>query len=334
MGKRKKYIESCQVSEIKTYSLNGYPQRILFEGKSSNAPIIIYLHGGPGSPVPFCAGSRGLFPEITNHFIMVYWDQLGCGMNDYPIDDTFSIDSYTQMTVDLITAVRSDFPENPINLFGVSWGSILAANAAVRMPELLNRIVVYGQVTKDLFFNKEVFDALEKARLNGKDQEKLEHLKTVHSIGQKEIIAMAGLIRSHTEGYQAKKGGKTPMGRIIFGLLTSPDYTMKDFKAVAVNGTRKNQSLFQELIHLDLRSTLARITVPYLIMQGDTDIVTSTRFIESFVRESGNDNLRFGLVKNSGHMPGRAGMAYVIEKGFAFLVRNGFINTINNLISK
>ncbi len=319
MGKRKKYIESCQVSEIKTYNLNGYPQRVLFEGKSNAAPIIINLHGGPGSPVPFCAGSRGLFPEITDRFIMVYWDQLGCGMNDYPIDDTFFVDSYTQMTVDLITAVRRDFPENPINLFGVSWGSILAANAAVRIPDLLNRIVVYGQVTKDLFFNKEVFDTLEKARLNGKDQEKLEHLKLVDSIGQKEIMTMARLISSHTEGYRAKKGGKIPMGRIIFGLLTSPDYTIKDFKAVSVNGTRKNQSLFQEMIRLDLRDALAHIAIPYLIMQGDTDIVTSTKFIQSFVRESGNDNLRFDLVKNSGHIPGGAGITYVIEKGFAFL---------------
>lgn len=54
-------------------------------------------------------------------------------------------------------------------------------------------------------------------------------------------------------------------------------------------------------------------------MQGDTDIVTSTKSVGSFVRESGNDHLRFDLVKNSGHIPGGAGMAYVIEKGFKFL---------------
>ncbi len=109
------------------------------------------------------------------------------------------------------------------------------------------------------------------------------------------------------------------MGRIILGLLTSPDYTMKDFKAVSVNGMRRNRSLFQELIRLVLRETLAHVTIPYFIMQGDADIVTSTKFIESFVRETGNDHLHFDLVKNSGHMPGGAGMAYVIEKGFAFL---------------
>lgn len=278
-----------------------------------------FLHGDSGSPVPFCAGSRGMFPEITDPFILVYWDQLGCGMNDYPIDDTFSVDSYTKMTVDLVKAVRSDFPENPINLFGVSWGSVLAANAAVRVPELVNRVLVYGQVITDLFFSQEVFDTLENAWLSRREKEKLAYLKTAHSIGQKDIISMAALIRRHTEGYQAKNGGRAPMGKVIWGLLTSPDYSIKDFKAVAVNGTRKNPSLFQELIHLDLQSTLKSITVPYLILQGDTDIVTSTKYAEAFVKESGNENLHFAVVKNSGHIPGRDGMAYVIEKGFAFL---------------
>lgn len=319
MSKRKKYIESCQVSEIKTYNLNGYPQKVLLEGKNRTAPIIIYLHGGPGSPIPFCAGSRGLFPEITDRFIMVYWDQLGCGMNDYPIDDSFSVDSYVAMTVDLIRAVHADFPENPINLFGVSWGSVLAANAAASMPELIRRVTVYGQITKDLFFNTEVFETLGMADLDKKEREILDLLKKADSIGQNEIMNMAKLIRRHTEGYQAKNGGKTPMGWIIFGLLTSPDYTVKDFKAVVVNGTRKNQSLFRELIHLDLRNTLRGITVPYLIMQGDTDIVTSTKYTEAFVKESENENLRFAVVKNSGHIPGGDGMKTVIEKGFAFL---------------
>lgn len=319
MSKRKKYIESCQISEIKTYTLNGYPQKILFEGKNSTGPIIIYLHGGPGSPIPFCAGSRGLFPEITDKFIMVYWDQLGCGMNDYPIDDSFSVESYITMTLELIKAVHDDFPENPINLFGVSWGSILAANAALRLPELINRVVVYGQVTRDLFFNQEVFDALDSAALNKKEKEELCRLKTIDTIEQNDIMVMAKLIRKHTEGYQAKNGGKTPMGKIVFGLLTSPDYTMKDFKAVVVNGTLKNQSLFSQIIRLDLTNTLNSIEVPYMIMQGDTDIVTSTRFIKAFVEESGNDNLIFELVKNSGHMPGGDGMTSIIQKGFSFL---------------
>lgn len=319
MSKRKRYIESCQVSGIKMYVLGGYSQKVVFDGKDRSAPIIIFLHGGPGSPVPFCAGCRGLFPEISDKFIMVYWDQLGCGMNDCIIDDSFSIEDYITMTVELIEAVHRDFPENKINLFGVSWGSVLAANAAYKIPDIINRVAVYGQVTKDLFFNQEVFDTLDNARLSKKEKDELTKLKTIGSPEQHDIMMMARLIRKHTEGYQSRKGGKTPMGDIIFGLLTSPDYTMKDFKAVGVNGTRKNQSLFSELLCLDLRDTLKNIKVPYMIMQGDTDIVASTRFIKAFVEKSENDALIFRLVKNSGHIPGGEGMEYIIEKGLGFL---------------
>ena len=223
------------------------------------------------------------------------------------------------MTVDLIKAIHCDFPDNDINLFGVSWGSGLAANAAARIPELLHRVVVYGQVTKELFFNQEVYEKLDAAKLNRKEREYLGLLKSNHVPEPHDIMMMAKLIRKHTEGYQAKDGGKTPMGKILFGLLTSPDYSLKSFKAIVVNGTQKNRSLLQELMCLDLSSTLESITVPYFIMQGDTDIVTPTKYIRALVETAKNGSLHFCIVPNSGHMPGGNGMAYMIEKGFDFL---------------
>lgn len=47
---------------------------MLVDGRMENLPIVITLHGGPGTPIPFSVGCRGLFPEFTDRFIMVYWD--------------------------------------------------------------------------------------------------------------------------------------------------------------------------------------------------------------------------------------------------------------------
>ena len=74
--KRKAIIAGNEISELKTYSLGGYPQKILIDGRKRANPIVIFLHGGPGSPIPFSVGCRGLFPEITDQVTMVYWDQL------------------------------------------------------------------------------------------------------------------------------------------------------------------------------------------------------------------------------------------------------------------
>lgn len=65
------------MSVIYDWKPGGYTQKVLMEGKEESLPIVITLHGGPGTPIPFSAGCRGLFPEFTNQFIMAYWDPLG-----------------------------------------------------------------------------------------------------------------------------------------------------------------------------------------------------------------------------------------------------------------
>ncbi|WP_199733315.1 hypothetical protein, partial [Micromonospora sp. BL1] len=129
---RKEIIKNNEVSRMVTYTLGGYEQKVLLEGKHENAQVLIFLHGGPGTPIPFSAGCRGMFPEFTDQCIMVDWDQIGCGINNYVIDDNFTVDKFVDMTVDLIKAVKKEFANNKINLFAVSWGSVLAAKAAVR----------------------------------------------------------------------------------------------------------------------------------------------------------------------------------------------------------
>lgn len=316
---RKTVIATNEISELKTYSLGGYSQKVLIEGRYIINPIVIFLHGGPGFPIPFCEGCRGMFPEITDRFIMIYWDQLGCGINNCKIDDTFSVDSYVNMTVDLILEIKKEFPENTISLFGVSWGSVLAAKAAQRVPQLLYRVMTYGQVLKQLTFNEEVFHTLENTKIPAKLRQQLENMKNSKEHTLDEMKLTMGWIRKYTEGYQAKGGGKSPLGSIIFGILTSPDYSLKDFKAIVINGYLKNKSLLTELMDIDLSDVLHNIQVPYLILQGDTDIVTSTKMISTFIESVSNDNIVFYCIQNSGHLPSSTGMDYIIKDGLEFL---------------
>lgn len=48
---------------------------------------------------------------------MVYWDQLGCGINNYVIDESFTIDSFVQMTWELIQKVKELFTDNKLFIF-------------------------------------------------------------------------------------------------------------------------------------------------------------------------------------------------------------------------
>lgn len=311
-SKRKLLMEQNEISEIYTFSLGKIPQKILMEGKHRELPIVITLHGGPGSPIPFSVGCRGLFPTFTDHFIMVYWDQLGCGINDYKLKDAFCVDDFVEMTVDLIAEVKKLFPDNKIVLFGMSWGSILALKALRKAEADVEAVVAWGQVFRKLFLNEEVYKALEHAGLSAGKMQRIRTIDADH-FQDRDMKLLAGSIRKYTDGYFNKKGEQSPIGSIARGLLTSPDYRWKDFKAIMVNGTATSTRLWPELLKMDLTEELLGVSIPYYILQGDTDIVTSTAGIQRAIELSGNPNLHCQVIANSGHIPGKAGMDAVLE---------------------
>ena len=55
---RKNVIDKNEISQIYNFDLGGYPQKVLIEGRSRKNPIVITLHGGPGTPIPFSVGCR------------------------------------------------------------------------------------------------------------------------------------------------------------------------------------------------------------------------------------------------------------------------------------
>lgn len=308
---RKQYIKSCEVSEVVTLTLGGYKQKVLIEGKRKDLPVVITLHGGPGSPVPFSVGCRGLFPEWTSKAIMVFWDQLGCGANNYKIDDGFKISDFVEMTCNLVDYIKARFPQNKVYLFGISWGSVLSLCTALRMPEKLDGAFVYGQVLKNLFFNGEVASSFGGAPKSARKAVK-KILETgadcEYKILDKNLKTLYKLLNRYTNAYTNKNAAPAPVGKIVKGLLQSPDYKFRDFIAVVKNGYANNSSLWRELLSLDLTSGLSEIKIKYFILQGDTDIITSTANVLKAAEDCNNKNVTAKTVKNSGHMPSAAAM--------------------------
>ena len=301
--KRKNISTNNEISDLLSLSLNGYEQKILIEGKSRTLPVVITLHGGPGTPIPFSVGCRGIFPEFTDNFIMVYWDQLGCGINNRIIDDSFSIDDFVKMTEDLIKEIKKRFVDNKILIFSTSWGSILSAKLLDRNSNAVDGVIASGQIIKNVFLCEEVMNELDKSKISRTKMDKIRTV-TVDNYSGKDLQLISTPLRKYTNAYQNKIGSKAPMGSIIKGLLTSPDYKFKDFKAIMVNGYMKNNSLWNEILRIDLSEILGSVKIPYILLQGDTDIVASTQTAKSLVSNCNNPNLRIQVISNTGHMPG------------------------------
>ena len=52
--------------------IGGVEQYVLLRGRSRTAPLLVYVHGGPGgSETPFLRLHNA---ELENDFLAVYWD--------------------------------------------------------------------------------------------------------------------------------------------------------------------------------------------------------------------------------------------------------------------
>ena len=305
---RKQAIARNEISEVCTLRLGGIDQKVMLEGRSHELPVWIMLHGGPGTPIPFCVGCRGLFPELTDRCILVCWDQYGSGANNAVLPAGFSIADLVDMTCDLIDAIRGRFPENRLYLFGMSWGSVLAAKSAVRKGQSIQGVAVYGQVLHSLMRTPDTLKAIQTSKAPEKVKKAAAELVATEKPSFQQSMKLSGWVRKYTAGYNHPQEPKEKMGGLIKGLLQSPDYRLSDFLAIVKNGYLKNHNIAEELSELDLRGELKCVRVPYHILQGDTDVVTSTDLIRNFVQETGNPGLSLTVVPTSAHMPGKNGM--------------------------
>ncbi|WIM68695.1 alpha/beta hydrolase [Corynebacterium breve] len=310
---RNKVIQSHSISEIREYTLGGIPQKVMLDGADSSAPLVVYFHGGPGSPLPYNVGSRGMLPEVAEANILVTWDQYGSGVNDPGNLDDINLDTISQMAVDLIVELKKDFPENRLTVFGMSWGSVLAANVATEKPELIDEVVVYGQITHQLFINDETLRALDAAELSKKERMQLESVKAKETYTARDVEIISPMLMKRTEGFYAEGSRLTDFLDPILGSLISPDYSIGDFTALFKNSYTGKHEPLEELLRVDIRPQLKEVQVPYYIVQGDKDLVTSTAEVAKLIDDTSNSNLHFEIVDNSSHFPSPEATAYVLD---------------------
>jgi pimeloyl-ACP methyl ester carboxylesterase/DNA-binding CsgD family transcriptional regulator len=77
---------------------------------------------------------------FSDHFRFVRYDERGCGMTDWNVSDL----SFERWVEDLEAVVAAVDPPEPFTLLGISHGAATSVAYAVRHPERVSRLVLYG----------------------------------------------------------------------------------------------------------------------------------------------------------------------------------------------
>ena len=166
------------IQESTYLDINGTKQYIPIRGENINNPVMIFIHGGPASPMGYV--SAYYQKELESQLTIINYDQRGCGRTYYANNGKADadIDSLVSDLHTLVEYAKERFGKEQVLLAGHSWGTVIDSIYAQKYPEDVKCYIGISQIT-NLYENKLDIarSALEQKEINGtKDEEELQEL--------------------------------------------------------------------------------------------------------------------------------------------------------------
>jgi len=134
------------INETAFVDINGTKQWINIYGEDMDAPVLLYIHGGPFSATS--AMDWTCLRKLSRDYIVVNWDQRGCGHNypEYKVAETPTGAQMMQDGREMTDYLRERFGREKITLMGFSWGSVLGSRLVLEAPEKYDAMIALSLV--------------------------------------------------------------------------------------------------------------------------------------------------------------------------------------------
>ena len=222
------------IQESTYIDIDGMKQYVQIRGKNTKNPVMIFIHGGPASPMGYVSAyyQRELEAELT----IINYDQRGCGRTYFA--NNCNANSNIDLLVDdlnkIVEYAKERFGKEKVIIAGHSWGTVIGSIYIQKHPENVICYIGISQIT-NLYENKlnAARTALEKDAIKGtEDEQKLTNL--INKMSKvKEYNDMSlddlGQLVSITSKYIACEGEMSGLSQMITG-ITSPDMNFDDMK--------------------------------------------------------------------------------------------------------
>jgi proline iminopeptidase len=224
--------------------------RLLGDGSD---PVVL-IHGGPGLTSDYLADD--LTALARNHLLFVY-DQRGIGRSTLVTD---SVALAAQRYVEDLEAIRKHLGVEQLTLLGHSWGAAPAALYAMQFPKRVRRMILVGTIPAEGSALVSAFQTMAAAR-DTATRRRMAELSRIRAVTPDDRAACR-------EYYQL---WFTP----FFGASDAARRMKGDVCAGSPESLRNKQNVdkftFASLGNWDWTTSLSKVVVPTLIIQGERD---------------------------------------------------------------
>jgi pimeloyl-ACP methyl ester carboxylesterase len=278
--------------------IGGVDQWIQIRGEDRDNPVLLVLHGGPGSPY---AIFTPVIRSWEKHFTVVQWDRRGAGRTFARNGkQELSFERMVDDAVEVTEYLREYLHKDKVILMAGSMGTIIGVPLVRRRPDLFA-----AYVGTDNFVNMHRNEAvsyamtLDRARAagNAKAVAALERIGA--DPARWDVKAWETKMRWTMATDPVTPGVET---KLIFPLvLTNPAYSLRDVISLGKGFAYSKQELFREWMAFDARAEGTTFEVPVFLFQGDSDVLTVTGLAEEYLAELEAPVKGMALIERGSH---------------------------------
>nr|WP_294950264.1 alpha/beta hydrolase [uncultured Mucilaginibacter sp.] len=302
-----------QINEKRFININGIEQWVTIKGDSSK-PVILFVHGGPGSPLSPYADA--IYSGWEKDFVLVQWDQRGAGKTfgrtapaelspDYLASHILTAEQIVNDGISLVEYLEKYLHKQKVTLFGSSWGSVIAAQMAVKQPDLFTAYVGHSQVVNPAENFLKAYQKVSGLAKATNDQQSLDMLAAIGAPPYERAQAAGKLFRI-IKKYE--RLASTPAPEAWWKM--APEYDNKEDNQHREDGDDYSFLSFVGDAKMGVRSMAAGINlannnyvfkIPVYLIQGEEDILTSKEVSQAYFDKIVAPRKQFIIIKKAAH---------------------------------
>lgn len=256
-------ITSQSIDTLLDVNLNGLKQKLLITSSDLNNPILLWLHGGPGTSEMFI--NHHCMDTLANFFTIIHWDQRGTALsyNDSLQKSDISFDKIFDDAVKLTETLIKTYNQDKVFLIGHSFGSILGIHLVDKYPNYYYAYIGMGQVIDDSKSKEITYQWFLKKLEEENDTAELLKIKKSHNVPRELINKYKGIFYK----------GKT----LTDVIKESPYYYDKylDTYSKSMNFVRSAIPTNQSIIEKNILNNILQIQVPVYFFEGRHDRIAA-----------------------------------------------------------